>query len=141
MNKISLALFAVFAIAFIGCSHQTAHFSMVSMDRNIDWSRNNEFMISSETVTGAHYVRTIVFVVTGADEPEFQAAAEKALKKIPGAIALVDVDFKYSWVYGVFYAHTKYTVTGKVLIDPACTVVQLPHLLMLAINLNMMVKT
>jgi len=119
MNKISLTLSLAFAIAFIGCSHEMGHFSMVSTDRNVDWSRINEFMISNEKVTGTHYVRMIVFVVTGADGPEIETTVEKALEKIPGAVALVDVDFKYSWVSAPFYAHTKYIVTGKVLIDPA----------------------
>jgi len=118
MNKFSLAVITAFAVAFIGCTHNMGHFNMISTEENVDWSRKNEFMISNESITGNHYIRTIVFVVTGAHRPELEVAAKEALSKVPGAVALVDVDFKVSGVYAVFYSHTKYTVTGKVLIDP-----------------------
>jgi len=119
MNKSSLALFAAFAIASIGCTHQIGHFSVVTTEENVDWSRKNEFMLSNEIVSGDHYVRYIVGVVTGAYKPELEVATKDALKKIPGAVAIVDADFTRTGLWAVMYAHDKYVVKGRVLIDPA----------------------
>jgi len=121
MNKLPIALVATFAVAFIGCSYSKnmGHFSMVTTDENVDWSRKNEFMLSYENVSGEHIIRNIVFVTSGANQPEFEKATKQALSKVSGAVALVDVDFKTSWLHAPFYFHSKYTVTGKVLIDSA----------------------
>ncbi|MGP1458557.1 MAG: hypothetical protein ACTTKL_04535 [Treponema sp.] len=111
----ALAVIAVFAVALTGCTHRLGAFTVIST-RNIDWSRAGEYRRDNARLTGEDLAHIILVFPTKIITIE--DAVDKALDKVPGAVALVDAVLRDKQVIGVVYQRHSYIVEGSVLIDP-----------------------
>ena len=110
---------AGFLIAFLalsGCSQRLLDFTIVS-SKNIDLSKGADFKRSPTRVTGEDKKGIIVFVPMG--QPNAKEALDRAIEKVPGAVALVDgvITQKWWWIPYI-YGENAYEVEGTPLIDP-----------------------
>lgn len=110
------ALFLIAAIAVSGCSNRIADFTIIS-SKNVDMSRGAEFKRSSQRVSGEDVKHIIIFIPTG--QPNAKEAMDRAIEKVPGAIALMDgvVTQEFFWIPYI-YGQSKFVVEGTPLIDP-----------------------
>ena len=105
------------ALALGGCASRVGAFTVLST-RNIDWSRTQEYVRSSEKTKGKDINHIIIFIPTKANV-NIEDAVDNAIAKVPGGIALVDAVVRYrSFSIPLIYAQGGYIVEGSVLIDP-----------------------
>lgn len=110
------SLFIIALLLMSGCSNRIADFTIIS-SKNVDISRGAEFKRSAQRVTGEDVKHIIVFIPTG--QPNAKEAMDRAIEKVPGAIALMDgVVTQESWWIPYIYGQTKFVVEGTPLIDP-----------------------
>jgi len=112
----ALAVIAVLAAVLTGCTQRLGAFTVIST-RNIEWSRANEYKRDNSRVAGEDLAHIIVFIPTKFNIT-VQEAVDKALDKVPGAVAIVDAVLRQKHVYAVVYQQLSYIVEGSVLIDP-----------------------
>ena len=112
----ALAVVAVLAVVLTGCMQRLGAFTVIST-RNIEWSRAAEYQRDNRRVMGEDLAHIIVIVPTKFNVT-IEDAVDKALDKVPGAVALVDAVLRYKQVYAVVYQRLSYIVEGSVLIDP-----------------------
>jgi len=107
---------ALAAMALGGCVHRVMDFKIMAT-RNVDLSKVASLRRGPERSTGEDRAY-VVFVVPTA-MPHVEEAVERALRKVPGAVALVDgtVYEKNAWF--VAFGWSSYVVEGTPLIDPA----------------------
>ena len=112
----ALAVVVVLAVVLTGCTQRLGAFTVIST-RNIEWSRAAEYQRDNRRVMGEDLAHIIVVVPTKFNVT-IEDAVDKALDKVPGAVALVDAVLRYKQVYAVVYQRLSYIVEGSVLIDP-----------------------
>ena len=116
MKKIFLLTVSVLLLS--SCSQRMLDFTIVST-KNVDLSKASTFTRSKTRTEGTDIVHLIIYFPTGI--PNMKEAIDRALEKVPGAIALVDgvVYHKYWWA--LVYGQHMYVVEGTPLIDPSLT--------------------
>ena len=117
MRKI-IVVFALFAsIVFTSCVTRLGSFSVIST-KNIDWSRAAEYKRDNRRVDGEDSLHIIIFIPTRMSVT-LEEAVDKALEKVPGAVALVDAVLRSQSFYIPYvYGKNAFIVEGNVLIDP-----------------------
>ena len=113
-KKIIGLLGILFIFMLVGCTRRMIDFTIIS-SKNIDLSRAAEFTRGRERVMGRDTAYIIVFVPTGT--PHVKEALDRAIEKVPGAVALVDgVVLSRSW-YALVVGANSFIVEGTPLID------------------------
>jgi len=133
MKKIYLLGFAILLLS--SCSQRMLDFTIIST-KNVDLSKAGNFTRSKTRTEGTDLVHMIFYFPTGI--PNMKEAIDKALEKIPGAIALVDgVVYHKSWGV-ILYGQTMYVVEGTPLIDPSLTDnnIKIPEYFLVKLNYN-----
>ena len=131
MKKIFLLTVSVLLLS--SCSQRMLDFTIVST-KNVDLSKASTFTRSKTRTEGTDIVHLIIYFPTGI--PNMKEAIDRALEKVPGAIALVDgvVYHKYWWA--LVYGQHMYVVEGTPLIDPSLTdnTVKMPEYLIVKLK-------
>ncbi len=106
----------ILSILFVtSCTYRMIDFTVIS-SKNVDLSRIHQFTKGSQRVAGEDTVYIILFVPTGTANAK--EAVDKAIEKVPGAVALVDGVVYHNWWYIVyFFGMEQYVVEGTPLID------------------------
>ena len=105
------------AVAVSGCATRLVDFTMIST-KNIDWTHAANFQRAKDRVKGEDEVSIIIFIPTGV--PNIKEAVDRAIEKVPGAIALVDgVLTQKSWYIPYIFGKFTYIIEGTPLIDPS----------------------
>ena len=112
-----LVMALVFGMVVTGCTTRFGAFTVIST-KSVDWSRASEFTRSNQRVEGEDMYHIIIFIPTKFNIT-IEDAVDKALQKVPGAIALVDAVLrsKSFWIPYI-YGRAGYYVEGNVLVDP-----------------------
>src|SRR3990172_6884047 len=86
--------------------------------KNIDLSHAASFQRAKARSEGIDKIHLIVFIPTGV--PNMKEAIDRAIERVPGAVALVDgvVSSRFWWIPYV-YGQSMYVVEGTPLIDPS----------------------
>ena len=109
-------LVIVLGFSITGCVTRLGAFTIIST-KNIDWSRASEFTRSNQHVEGEDMYHIIIFIPT--KNIKIEDAIDNALKKVPGAIALVDAVLRSnSWYIPYIYGRGGYHIEGNILLDP-----------------------
>ena len=104
-------------VLILGCTTRLVDFTMIST-KNVDLSHAANFERGKARVQGEDEASIIIFIPTGT--PNMKEAIDRAIEKIPGAVALVDgVLTVKSWYIPYIFGKTTYVVEGTPLIDPA----------------------
>jgi copper chaperone CopZ len=110
-------LVMVFGMTVTGCATRLGAFTVIST-KNIDWSRASEFTRSNQRVEGEDMYHIIILIPTKFNIT-IEDAVDKALQKVPGAIALVDAVLRSKSFYIPYiYGRAGYYVEGNILVDP-----------------------
>ena len=105
------------AVSLTGCATRLIDFTMIST-KNIDWTHAANFQRGKDRVQGTDEVSIIIFIPTGV--PNMKEAIDRAIEKIPGAVALVDgVVTQKSWYIPYIFGKFSYIIEGTPLIDPS----------------------
>lgn len=108
-------LITVCVLLLSGCSTRLVDFTMIS-SKNIELSHGESLKRGTARVYGEDRKRMVVVFPTG--EPSVKEAMDKAIEKVPGAVALVDgVVTKKAWYIPYVYGEFWYEVEGTPLID------------------------
>ncbi len=118
---VAVVLLACVTLA-VSCTKQILNCTVVSTV-NLDLSRAASFKRGATPARGQDIAHLIILIPTGS--PHLETAIDRAIKSVPGCIALVDVRATQSWwyvpyVYGRFWI----TVEGTPLIDPKLSLLQ-----------------
>jgi len=122
MNKLFILI--SFVLSFSSCS-TIQKYSLIST-KNIEWDRINEYKIDEQIVEDKHILTETIIIFQSIrieyqdlNQTFLELVIENVLNKIPGAMALVDVEIKTTNFYIPFiYGNNSMMVKGKVLIDP-----------------------
>jgi hypothetical protein len=106
----------VIGLSLSGCATRLGAFTVVST-KNIDWSRAAEYTRSNQRVDGEDMLYLIILIPTKGSIT-IEDAVDKALEKVPGAVALVDAVIRHKYFNMILFAASGYVVEGSVLIDP-----------------------
>lgn len=99
-----------------GCSNRLVDFTIIST-KNVDLSKAGTFQRTKMRTEGKDVSHVVLIIPTGV--PNMKEAIDKALERIPGAVALVDgVVYSKFWTILV-YGQSSYVVEGTPLIDPS----------------------
>jgi len=102
-------------VLLTACTTRLLDFTVVS-SKNIDLSKADSFERGKSRVEGVDAAWIIIFVPTGI--PNMKEAIDRALEKVPGAVALVDGVVSSKFLYFLLAAQSAYVVEGTPLIDP-----------------------
>ena len=116
MKTMSRVLMISMVVLLTACTTRLLDFTIVS-SKNIDLSKADSFERGKSRVEGVDNAWIIIFVPTGI--PNMKEAVDRALEKVPGAVALVDGVVSSKFMYFVLVASTGYVVEGTPLIDPS----------------------
>jgi hypothetical protein len=110
-------LVMVFGVLITSCATRLGAFTVIST-KNIDWSRAAEFTRNNQRVEGEDKYHIIILIPTKFNIT-IEDAVDRALQKVPGAVALVDAVLrsKFFWIPYI-YGQSGYFVEGTVLLDP-----------------------
>jgi hypothetical protein len=122
MKTLSRVLILFLAILLSACTSRLLDFTVVS-SKNVDLSRAADFERGKTRVEGSDYAYIIIFIPTGI--ANMKEAIDRALEKVPGAVALVDGVVYSKFAYFILVAMSGYTVEGTPLIDPALAATEL----------------
>jgi len=112
-----LAMILAFGMTVTGCATRLGAFTVIST-KSIDWSRASEFTRSNQRVEGEDKYHIIIFIPTKFNVT-IEGAVDNALRKVPGAIALIDVVLKSKSFYIPYiYGQGGFYIEGTVLVDP-----------------------
>jgi hypothetical protein len=117
LKRIGVVMCVLLLPLLSGCVTRLGTFTVLST-RNIEWSRAGEFQHNSQRIKGDDTLHMIIIIPTKLNVT-IGDAVDKALNRVPGAVALVDVtlrstSFYIPWIYG----RTAYIVEGSTLVDP-----------------------
>ncbi len=117
MRKYLCFVAVICNIAFYGCTTRLTDFTIAST-KTIELSKVPTFKRGGQRTTGKDTAHIIIFIPLG--QPNIKEAIDRAIEKIPGAVALLDGvisirNFYIPYVYG----QNSYIVEGTALIDPA----------------------
>lgn len=105
----------LFIFMLVGCTQRMIDFTIIS-SKNVDLSRAAEFTRGRERVEGKDTKYIIIFIPTGI--PNMKEAVDRAIEKVPGAVALVDgVLTSVYWYVPLIMGANSYVVEGLPLID------------------------
>lgn len=116
MKTMSKVLMISLVVLLTACTTRLLDFTVVS-SKNIDLSRADTFERGKSRVEGVDKAYIIIFIPTGI--PNMKEAVDRALEKVPGAVALVDGVVSSKFAYFVLVAMSAYVVEGTPLIDPS----------------------
>lgn len=124
-KKVScLMIIVLCSISLLGCATRLVDFTIIST-KNIDLARGADFKRGTSRIEGEDKVCIIIFIPTGV--PNIKEAVDKAIEKVPGAIALLDgVVTSKGWWIPYIYGESSYVVEGTPLIDPKLYAGKLP---------------
>jgi hypothetical protein len=111
-------VFCLFLVLLSGCAGtgRLSSFTLIST-QDMDWKNAPQFIRHEEPVQGedAHHV----LIIFQTKNISIAAAVDNALRRIPGAAALVDatVSLKYSSIPFI-YNYNSYIIEGHILVDP-----------------------
>jgi hypothetical protein len=103
-----------------GCATRIGDFTLMS-SKNVELSRMGEFTYSKKAVKGTDSIVTLLFFMPVKKDVDMREAIDKALAKIPGAVALVDVRIYYHKLNFILFQVEGFTISGNALIDPKYT--------------------
>jgi hypothetical protein len=106
---------AVAAVVLAGCTHRLIDFTVIS-SKNIDLSKASQFKRGGDRQTGEDTAYVIIFIPTGI--PHVKDAVDRALEKVPGAVALVDGVVRQKSMWFIVFGMNSIIVEGTPLIDP-----------------------
>ncbi len=95
------------------CTQRIMDYTLIS-SKNIDFSKASHFTRGSQRVEGEDTTYIILFIPLGI--PNLKDAIDRALEKVPGAVALVD-GVVYNKTFWLFIGMTSITIEGTPLID------------------------
>ncbi|MCX7862424.1 MAG: hypothetical protein N2449_05455 [Bacteroidales bacterium] len=98
------------------CSQRLMDFTIVST-KNVDLSKAGTFTRGKMRTEGKDLVHMIIYIPIGI--PNMKEAIDKAIEKVPGAVALVDGVLYHKSFWFLVYGQTMYVVEGTPLIDPS----------------------
>lgn len=114
-SKKKVTLLTILSVLMLfGCTHRMIDFTIIS-SKNIDLSRAAEFTRGIERVKGKDTAYIILFIPTGA--PHLKEAVDRAIEKVPGAVALVDGVVSHQSWHVLLMGAKSYIVEGSPLID------------------------
>ena len=123
-KAVTALLCCVLTFFLIGCATRLVDFTIIST-KNIDLARGADFTRGASRIEGVDKVSIIIFIPTGT--PNIKEAIDRAIEKIPGAIALLDgVITVKSWYIPYIYGESSYIVEGTPLIDSKLAAAKLP---------------
>lgn len=115
-NVLKFFLLSLVLLSMVSCVTRLGSFTVIST-KNIDWSRAGEFKRGSR-VDGQDLAHIIILFPTKF-MINIETAVDKAIEKVPGAVALVDVVLKDKRFYIPYiYGQLAFIVEGTALIDP-----------------------
>jgi hypothetical protein len=116
MKRLIIAQAIAMAVFLSGCSQRLMDFTVVS-SKNIDLSKGADFKRSPSRVTGEDKKGIFMFIPMG--RPNAKEALDRAIEKVPGAVALTDgvITSKWWWIPYI-YGESTIEVEGTPLIDP-----------------------
>jgi len=121
---ICFVIAVLLCIPVLGCATRLVDFTIIST-KNIDLARGADFKRGSTRVEGEDGVAIIIIIPTGT--PNIKEAIDRAIEKVPGAIALLDgVLTSKSWYIPYIFGECSYVVEGTPLIDPKLITAKLP---------------
>lgn len=113
-NSWLLVVFLFAGILFSGCSPRLIDFTIIST-KNVDLAKSDKFKRGSTRIEGKDIIHSVLFIPFGVSN--LKEAVDRAIEKIPGAVALVDgVVYVRNW-YAFIYGQSGYIVEGTPLID------------------------
>ena len=123
MNQKKMCLILVVAgvmcLLSSGCAQRYIDFTIIST-KNIDLSQAASFKRAANREVGVDTKHIIVIIPTGV--PSMKEAVDRAIEKVPGAVALVDGVISRKWFYIPYiYGQESYIVEGTPLIDTSMT--------------------
>jgi hypothetical protein len=101
-------------ILLSACSERLIDFTIIS-SKNVDLTRASSFKRSDTRVDGSDSAYLILFIPTGV--PHVKDAVDRAIEKVPGAVALVDGVVRVQWWTAVLFGSRSIVVEGTPLID------------------------
>jgi hypothetical protein len=116
IQMVILVITLAIGTVLTSCATQIGQFTMAST-KNVDLSRLGEFNRTSKEIKAQDstvYILGIFQVKTA----KMQAAMDKALARIPGAVALVDVRISTKRSNLFFVVLDSYIISGTALVDP-----------------------
>jgi branched-subunit amino acid transport protein len=113
-----LVMVLVFVMTVVGCATRLMGFTVASVD-NVDMSRMGEYQRTSRDVTGTttKLTRILFFDITTRDM-RLETAVRNALRGVPGAVALINVEISKRSLNFLLFALDQYVVKGQALVDP-----------------------
>ena len=113
-----LVLVLVFGMTVVGCATRILDLTFAST-QNVDLSRMSEFQRTTREVKGysTKLTRILVFDIT-IGEIDMKQAIDSALRRIPGAVALVNFRLDLKKLNFILFALDQFVVTGHALVDP-----------------------
>lgn len=113
-GKSLFAVLLVMGCLLSGCSPRLIDFTIIST-KNVDLAKSDKFKRSKDRIEGKDIIPTILFIPFGVSN--LKEAVDRAIEKVPGAVALVDgVVYVRNWYFLVF-GQSGYMVEGTPLID------------------------
>lgn len=106
----------VVAALLASCTTRLIDFTVLS-SKNVDLSKAGTFERGKSRVEGKDVTYLILFIPTGI--PNMKEAIDRALEKVPGAVALVDGVVSSKFIYFLVGGMNAYIVEGTPLIDPS----------------------
>ncbi|HJQ84704.1 MAG TPA: hypothetical protein VKA21_11535 [Candidatus Binatia bacterium] len=98
-----------------GCTTRIVDFTVIST-KNVDWSQASSLQRAPSRVEGIDMVHIIIFIPTG--QPNMKEAVDRAIEKVPGAVALVDgVVYSKGWYIPYIYGRSWFAVEGTPLVQ------------------------
>ncbi len=113
--SIMLVVASLMCLLSTGCTQRMIDFTIIST-KNIDLSKAASFRRAKAREEGVDTKHIIVIIPTGV--PNMKEAVDRAIEKVPGAVALVDgvISFKHFYIPYI-YGQQSYVVEGTPLID------------------------
>jgi hypothetical protein len=113
-----LVMVLVFGMTVLGCATRILDLTIAST-QNLDLSRVGEFQRTAREVKGTStkLTRILIFDVNFG-EIDMKQAIDGSLKKIPGAVAIVNFRLDKRSLNFLLFSLEQFVVTGNALVDP-----------------------
>jgi len=113
-----LVLALVFGMTVVGCATRILDLTIAST-QNMDLSRAGEFQRTANEVKGYDTICSrILFFDVKIGKIDMKEAIDSALRRVPGAVALVNFRLNQRKLNFLLFALDQYVVTGNALVDP-----------------------
>lgn len=129
-TKSLLSILALGLLAGAGCTTRFVDFTLIST-KNVDLSKAATFRRGTSRTEADDKSYIIIFIPTGT--PNLKEAIDRAIEKVPGAVALLDGVVSQGGFYIPYiYGEAWFTVEGTPLVDPAlaaCSPAATPYMI------------